>query len=674
MPELTPTVPDCRADIEIIEVHYLGGPNRWTYRPVLEAVVDIGLLEDFPSHRIPGFAGRLAAWLPGLVEHRCSPGVRGGFLHRLREGTWPAHILEHVTLELQTLAGVPTGFGRARETSRRGVYRVIVRAFDEQAARQALAQARELVLAAILDRPFDCAAAVARVRTSFLRHGPGAGSTAVAMAAEKRGVPFLRTDAEDLMQFGHGSRQRRMRAAETDRTSAIAEGISCDEDLVRELLSGCGIPVAMQDCVAGTATEETEQRLSALSRYRLLVVDDRMVAAVRMQAVPGSGGDARMRARDTGMQAQNGQPAAADSAVPTTGEAADVTSRVHPDLAAMAVLAVRVIGLDIAGVDLVAEDVSRAPGEQRAAVTAVQADPDLGLHLHDAADAAQAIGEAILASLFRDGIDGRIPIIGVAGTGDTTAVAQNLSWLLQDGAPQRDGLPGSGWYAGNDGNPRIGLANREGVFLDGRRITDGDGTNRETARRLLSSRLVDVAIIENGIDVMATQGLAYDRCSVGVVTSLAPDARVEDFDIHGTEALRTVLRTQVDVVLPGGVAVLDAADGQIASMASLCDGEIIFFAASPAGAGRIAAHLAAGGRAVRIEGGFIVLCAGTAVTPLVPVQTPGLQTTSTWLPAIAAAWATGVTPAQLTSRITMLSTAAADEAVAAEKQPVVIFA
>ena len=106
MPDPQPlTAPDCRADLDISEVHHLGGPNRWTYRPVLEAVVDIGMLEDFPSNRIPGFAERLANWLPGLIEHRCSPGVRGGFLHRLREGTWPAHILEHVTLELQTLEG-----------------------------------------------------------------------------------------------------------------------------------------------------------------------------------------------------------------------------------------------------------------------------------------------------------------------------------------------------------------------------------------------------------------------------------------------------------------------------------------------------------------------------------------------------------------------------------------
>lgn len=104
-----------KKDIEFLDVVTLRGPNIWTYRPVLEAWVDIGELEDF-SNTIPGFYERLSGWLPTLIEHRCSPGVRGGFLQRLREGTWPGHILEHVTLELQNLAGLPGGFGKARET------------------------------------------------------------------------------------------------------------------------------------------------------------------------------------------------------------------------------------------------------------------------------------------------------------------------------------------------------------------------------------------------------------------------------------------------------------------------------------------------------------------------------------------------------------------------------
>ena len=127
-----------KKNIEFVSMLYLRGPNVWAYRPVIEAWVDIGELEDYPSNTIPGLYERLSQWLPTLVEHRCSVGERGGFLQRLREGTWPGHILEHVTLELQSLAGMPGGLGRARETSVRGVYKVIVRAWHEPLTRAAL--------------------------------------------------------------------------------------------------------------------------------------------------------------------------------------------------------------------------------------------------------------------------------------------------------------------------------------------------------------------------------------------------------------------------------------------------------------------------------------------------------------------------------------------------------
>ena len=135
-------------DLQFLRVVYLDGPNIWTYRPVIEAWVDIGDLEDSPSNTIPGFAQRLEAWLPSLVEHRCGVGERGGFLQRLREGTWPAHILEHVAIELQNLAGSQAGFGKARQTSVRGIYKLAFRSRNEQVGRACLEAARELVLAA----------------------------------------------------------------------------------------------------------------------------------------------------------------------------------------------------------------------------------------------------------------------------------------------------------------------------------------------------------------------------------------------------------------------------------------------------------------------------------------------------------------------------------------------
>ena len=130
--------------MKFLKVMPLHGPNIWTYRPVLEAWVDIGVLEDSPSNTIPGFIDRLITWLPSLEEHRCGVGERGGFLLRLREGTWPGHILEHVTIELQNLAGMQTGFGKARETSTRGVYKVVVRSRHATVSKACLEAARDL--------------------------------------------------------------------------------------------------------------------------------------------------------------------------------------------------------------------------------------------------------------------------------------------------------------------------------------------------------------------------------------------------------------------------------------------------------------------------------------------------------------------------------------------------
>ena len=131
-----------RHDIRIIEIINLRGPNRWSYKPCIEALVDIGDLEDCPSNVLPGFVDRLVAWLPGLHEHGCSYEEPGGFVKRLEEGTWPGHILEHVTLELQSRIGHPAGFGRARSTATVGVYHVVVRITQEDVTKSCLLAAR----------------------------------------------------------------------------------------------------------------------------------------------------------------------------------------------------------------------------------------------------------------------------------------------------------------------------------------------------------------------------------------------------------------------------------------------------------------------------------------------------------------------------------------------------
>ncbi len=586
-----------RKDLRFLNILSLRGPNLWTYHPVLEAWVDIGELEDCPSNTLPGFVGRLCAWLPTLAEHRCSYGEPGGFVRRLEEGTWPAHILEHVTLELQNLAGMPGGFGKARETGVRGVYKVAVRAQQEDVTRACLFAARELVLAAIEDVPFDIEATHRHLRGLVQQHllGPNTACIVDAATAKDRGVPAMRLSAESLVQLGYGALQRRIWAAETDRTGAIAEGITRNPDLTRRLLEACGLPVADP----GDAESACAGR-----PHRLLVVGGKLVAAARMDGAAG---------------------------LPDAPQVVtDVTEQVHASTAAAACLAARVIGLDIAGVDLLVEEVACPLSAQSGAITAVHAGPGLVLHLQPTVGQPRPVGRAIVDHLFPNNETGRIPVVGITGSSGTTEVARMVAEFLR--------------LAGK----MTGLACADGLFLNRRQVEAGDCGNWDCAKRVLMNRTVEAAVLENGADVILGEGLAYDRCQVAVVTHIDAERHMGRYYIEKPEQVFQVMRTQVDVVLPDGVAVLHAADPGVVEMAPLCDGEVIFFAMN-SGHEVIAEHRARGGRAVFLRENDLVLATAAEEVVLgslsqIPfvAEARSHERLECVLAAVGAAWALGI--------------------------------
>lgn len=236
--------------MQIREVNLLRGPNIWASFSVLEALVDLGPWKDLSSEMLPGFNDRLKGWLPTLIEHRCSVGERGGFFQRLDRGTYLAHILEHVTLELQTLAGCDVGFGRARETDEEGVYYVAIEYLDEVVGQRCLEAAKEICMAAVEGRPIDMPSIVSQLRELAHDEMLGPSTTAIVQAAAARNIPYRRLNRESLVQLGHGARQRRILTAETDRTGAIAESIAQDKQLTRSLLRAIGAPVPVGRPVA----------------------------------------------------------------------------------------------------------------------------------------------------------------------------------------------------------------------------------------------------------------------------------------------------------------------------------------------------------------------------------------------------------------------------------------
>ncbi len=681
-------------DIELLRITPLRGPTMWTYRPIIEAWVDIGELEDWPSNKISGFYERLLSWLPSLIEHRCSEGDRGGFLQRLREGTWAAHILEHVTLELQNLAGQRTGFGKARQTSRHGIYKVVVRSRQEQVTRACLVAGRDLVMAAINDTHYDVPGTIEKLRELADKLCLGPSTTSIVDAAGERGIPFIRLNEGNLVQLGYGARQRRIWTAETDSTSAIAESISRDKDLTKTLLASCGLPIpegrvvdgledawdAAQDIGLPVAVKPTDanhargitleittrEDIEAAYRlalkegsevmversipgveHRLLVVGNRVVAASRGETAqvigdgkstivqlienqinsdPRCGEDESfpleplllereptmvLELERQGYNADSVPPAGKRVLLRRYGQLADdVTDDVHPAVAEAATLAARVVGLDIAGVDIVAEDISRPLDEQRGAIVEVNAGPGLLMHLKPAKGKPRPVGEAIADSLFPSGGKGRIPIVGIAGTQGTNLIARLVAWLLQ--------LTGK----------HVGLACRDGLFLDKRQVEKKDSANWAAGQRLLINRSVEAAVFENGPAMILGEGIAYDRCQVGIVTDAEGAETLGEFDIHTVDQLYHVLRTQVDIVLPEGVAVLNAADPHVVRMAELCDGEVIFYglgAELPA----IVAHRAKGGRALYLRDNRIMLATGAVEGPFLelPVLANGKDDT-----------------------------------------------
>lgn len=699
-----------KKDIEVLRVTHLRGPNIWTYRPVIEAWLDIGELEKYPSNLLPGLYERLTAILPGLIVHRCGVGEVGGFLERLRDGTYAGHILEHVVLELQNLAGMKTGFGKTREIGENtGLYKMAFRTRQEQVGRAALEAGRDLLMAMIEDRPYDLDAKVAELTDMVESLCLGPSTANIVDAATDRKIPSIRLTDGNLVQLGHGASQRRIWTAETEQTSAIAEGIASDKDLTKTLLASCGVPVPQGELVtsAEAAWEAAEdigvpvvvkpydgnhgrgvslnlmtqsdvasayhlaaqkggsknvivERFVPGDEHRLLVVGKRLIAAAAGESlwVTGDGNSNILELCNTQINTdpRRGEVEEAPlgvvkphesgeiilelerqgmtwQSVPLDGQKVliqpngnvntDVTDKVHPQVAAMATLAARVVGLDIAGIDLVAADISRPLHEQGGAIIEVNASPGLLAHLKPAIGEPRNVGEAIVDHLFAQDESGRMPIVGITGKHGTTMASRLIAWLLQ--------ISGK----------KVGLTCADGLFVNGRLLPRDGFSDWETGERLLLNKNVEAAVFESSARMILTEGLAYDKCAVGVVTDVSDFEELGEFYIGSADKLYGVLRTQVDVILPSGVAVLNAADAQVVDMARLCDGEVIFYGVDEHLAA-IAEHRQDSERVVFQRADCIVMAQGydeVASLPLSPLVPPEAV-----LAAIAAGWALGLTP------------------------------
>lgn len=695
--------------MKIIHLRALRGPNLWGRHTAIEATISCPqnehTLADFPD-----IAARVQTRFPAIGALQAAHNVAAIPLPEL---------IAIAVLSLQNSAGCPVTFYRCAATVEKGVYQVVVEYSEEAVGRLAFDLAMTLYQAARDDQPFDTQEAIARLRAldEDERLGPSTG--AIVDAAVARGIPFRRLTSGSLVQFGWGAHQRRIQAAELDRTSAIAESIAQDKQLTKHLLLAAGVPVpegcAVTDAEsAWTVAQEIMQRrggsvvvkpqdgnqgkgvtvdirsreavLAAYATaadisddvlveqflpghdFRLLVVGKRLVAAARRDP-PQVIGDGRQNIRalvDTvnrdprrgeghatsltkirldeialaTLQHQGLTPESVPVAgqrvalrnnanLSTGGTATDVTDDVHPQLAARAIAAATMVGLDICGVDVVCNTVTRPLEAQDGGIVEVNAAPGLRMHLAPSYGKSRAIGEAIIEQLFPAGDNGRIPLVAVAGTNGKTTTVRLIAHLQS--------------VAGR----RVGMTTTDGVYIAGRRIDSGDCSGPKSARNVLLHPDVDAAVLETARGGILREGLAFDHCDVAVVTNIGLGDHLGLNYITTVEDLAVVKRVIVNNVAPTGMTVLNAADPIVAKKAANCPSAVTFFAADshhPV----LASHRARQQRVVFRDGNELVAAEGEVVArfpladiPLTHAGAISFQVENV-MAAIAAVWALGL--------------------------------
>lgn len=250
----------------------LMGPNLYAHRPCIKWKIDIGPFEERPTNTIPGFIEGLEAAVPSLIEHRCSEGVRGGFLTRVQEGTWLGHVMEHLALEAQSLAGIDVGFGRARSVGDKpGVYNVVYECEERETGIMAGEVAMDLIHALIYPsadgQPFPLDERVSEIRRRFDRNALGPSTRSIVDAAVGRGIPYMRLDDWNLVQFGYGANAKKIQATIASTTRYLGVDIAGDKDRTKSYLGFHGVPVP-----AGDVTRYEDEALRIAGRIGWPVV------------------------------------------------------------------------------------------------------------------------------------------------------------------------------------------------------------------------------------------------------------------------------------------------------------------------------------------------------------------------------------------------------------------
>jgi cyanophycin synthetase len=664
--------------MKIENIQVLRGPNIWSIsrKKLIQMRLDLEEMEDRPSNTIDGFYERLKALMPSLYSHRCSPGVPGGFFERVFAGTWMGHVIEHVALEIQTMAGMETGFGRTRETKTRGTYNVVFAYLEEKVGVFAAESSVRIVQAVIDGTDYDLEKDIQTMREirENTRLGPSTG--AIVEEAIARKIPWIRLNNQSLVQLGYGKNQVRFRATMTEKTSSIAVDIASNKDETKRLLQEQAIPVAK-----GMTISSVEQVVEAIKRigfplvfkpldgnhgrgisininttedaiaayefaarisrrvivesyitgydFRVLVIDNKMVAAALrdpahvkgdgeltiQQLIDKENTDPRRGYghenvltlievdRDTlDLLEKKGYtldtiPAKGEKVfvkstanLSTGGTSVDVTDHVHPQNIFICERISKIIGLDICGIDIMAENLTEPLTENGGVVLEVNAAPGFRMHIAPSEGLARNVAGYVIDMLYPAGKSARIPIIAITGTNGKTTTTRLIAHIVK-----------------NNGH-RVGFTTSDGIYVQNNMMMKGDTTGPVSSEFILKDPTVDFAVLETARGGILRAGLGFSSCDIGIITNIQED-HLGLSDIHTLDDLTRVKSVVINAVKKDGWAVLNADNQYCVHVGKKADCNVAYFSRSEKNP-VIVSHCKKGGIACVCENGFITIMKG----------------------------------------------------------------
>lgn len=665
--------------MKILDIKVMRGPNYWSIRrhKLIQMRLDLEELEQFPTNKIDGFGERLQKLFPTMFSHRCSIGTPGGFFKRVEEGTWMGHVIEHIALELQTLAGMACGFGRTRSTGKEGIYNVVFSYMEEKAGVYTAKASVRIAEALIAGNEYHLAEDIQNLREIREEERLGPSTGCIVDEAIARGIPYIRLNRHSLVQLGYGMNQKRIRATIASTTSSIAVDIACDKEETKNLLEAAEIPVPRGRIVyseeglkealerisypivtkpvdgnhgKGATTninnwEDALRGLEAAKKYsrgvivekfitgqdhRVLVINYKFVAAAirKPASVIGDGRSTIQELIDiTNEDPRRGYGhektltqikvdeftldmlakanLTLESVLPkgeelflkptanlsTGGTATDVTDMVHPDNIFMCERIARIIGLDICGIDIMAENLTEPVKDNGGAILEVNAAPGFRMHIDPAEGIPRNVAEPVIDMLYPPGSSARIPIIAVTGTNGKTTTTRLMAHMVKT----------MGY--------KVGYTTTDGIYIQNQLMMRGDCTGPVSAEFVLKDPAVDFAVLETARGGILRAGLGFHNCDIAIVTNIAED-HLGLQDIDTIEQLTRVKSVVPASVLPGGYAILNADNKYTVSMAKECVCNIAYFSMDENNP-LIKEHISKGGLAAIYENGYVTICKGT---------------------------------------------------------------